>query len=450
MIRLALAALVLVIAGAGAAALWPKSATVAGPPAAVPEIPADWADPAMLELVGAKRRAVLDAPSDGAAWGELGLAFDAHEGSAQAQACYAEARRLAPRDGRWAYYLAKGAAAAQAPDAVAKFREVLALDLPGPEYRAAAELTLADALADSGDEGGAEAVCRAVLARDPGSAWARYRLGALLAGRDDAQAARLLMGLARNPAGQKKAATLLAALHRRRGSLADAQGFEYATTLMPDDTRFPNPFARDIGALARGEHALVERFNQLEQSGNLPGAAEVARQLAGLYPGPRTQLLLGRALVGLKDSDAAVPVLDGAIRADPSLVMAHAYLGVCRFAQAERAEVGGDRATSQERYRQAVAAFGEAIARKADYAPGYYYRAQALAKLGDPAAALAAIKECLDRRPDEWEGYLVQADLLFAAGRRAEAVASAERAAKLAHPSERRPREALERLRAAK
>ena len=47
--------------------------------AAPPEIPADVTDPPIWKVIAAKRAAVIADPRSATAWGELGMAFDAHE-----------------------------------------------------------------------------------------------------------------------------------------------------------------------------------------------------------------------------------------------------------------------------------------------------------------------------------------------------------------------------------
>ena len=58
-------------------------------------------------MVEKKRQAVLAAPRSGTAWGELAMAFDAHDTSAEAVACYRRAMELDPTDARWPFLLAE-------------------------------------------------------------------------------------------------------------------------------------------------------------------------------------------------------------------------------------------------------------------------------------------------------------------------------------------------------
>ncbi len=442
----ALILLAVLVAGAGGAALLSRSARPAPPP--IPPLSADWTDAAVVRLVGDKRRAVEAAPRSGPAWGELGMAFQAHEKMADAEACYRAAMTFGPPDARWPYQLAQVVKEDDPGRAMKLLAESLALPPPTPAHRAAAELTLAQLMAENDRGAEADEIVKRVYAADPTNPWAAYRAGATLVERDDPAGVRILLGLARNPYAQKKAAAALAAYHRRAGHAADADGFEYAATLLPPDYQWANPYDREMGDYQRGEHVLINKVSNHEQAGNHPAAVELARRLVDLYPSPRTQLMLGRALVSKTEFAAAVPVLEDAVAGDPDLVMAHGYLGLARFGLAEAADVAGDTARAADEYTKALAAMGRAVALKPDYAVGYYYQARTLLWLKRPADALRAINECVARRPEEWDGYIVLADVYQATGRKADAVAALEQAVKLANPNEPRPKQALAKLKA--
>jgi tetratricopeptide (TPR) repeat protein len=306
---------------------------------------------------------------------------------------------------------------------------------------------LADLLAERGRAAEADEIYQRVYAADRSNPWAAYRAGTAAAERGDtATAARILMTLARNPYAQKKASAALATLHRREGRVKDAEGFEYASSLLPPDRVWPNPFADEVAALQRGPRVLVETVTQFEQQGNYAAAVATANRLVDLYPSPKNQLLLGRSLVSLKKYDAAIPVLEDTIHGDPGLVMAYAFLGTAWFERGERADTDGRRADANGYYVKAIAALDKAVELKSDYAAGYYYRARALARLDRLDDAQRAIRAFLDRRPEEWEGYIVLGNVLEAAGKKGDAIAALEQAVKLANPNEPRPRQALEKL----
>src|SRR5437879_1477428 len=83
--------LVLVAAAGVGYYLWFGRAPAAPSPPPVPEA---LTDPPARKIVEQKRQAVLAAPKSGTAWGELGMAFDAHEVGAEAMTCYRRAMDL--------------------------------------------------------------------------------------------------------------------------------------------------------------------------------------------------------------------------------------------------------------------------------------------------------------------------------------------------------------------
>jgi Flp pilus assembly protein TadD len=127
-------------------------------------------------------------------------------------------------------------------------------------------------------------------------------------------------------------------------------------------------------------------------------------------------------------------------------VTAHSFLGLARLGLADRAEAAGRKADAHRLLAQAAEALGESVRLKPDYAPGYYYQAKALLRLGRLPEAEEAARGGVRSRPEEWEGYLILADVLAARGRKSEAITAAEQAVKLAHPDDPRPKQALEAL----
>jgi tetratricopeptide (TPR) repeat protein len=274
-------------------------------------------------------------------------------------------------------------------------------------------------------------------------------MGMVLADRDETEmASQILLGLAKNPYARKKSAIAMAQLSRRAGRAKDAEGFDYAAGLLPPDQRWPNPFGAEVADLWRGRRALMDRCVTQEAAHENKAAVHTATALADQYPSVETQMMLLRALVNAGDYSAAVAVSDDILR-DPDgrkLTTAHSFLGLARIGLADRAQAEGRKADADRLLAQAAEALGESVRLKTDYAPGYFYRAKALLRLGRLKEAEEAARAGVGCRPEEWEGYLILADVLAAAGRKAEAITAAEQAVKLAHPNEPRPKQALEKL----
>jgi tetratricopeptide (TPR) repeat protein len=431
--------------------LWAGRGAVAPPPP--PPVPAELTDPPARKVVEGKRQAALAAPRSATAWGELGMAFNAHDASAEAVACYRRAMELDPRDARWPFLLAaqvnRSGARAEQEEAVRLYQRAADCPARSVAHWATALLTLADLLTELGRGNEALPLYEQVYNSDPSDPRAAYRVGVALADRGQTEeATRILLDLARSPYARKKSAIAMAELSRRAGRAKDADGFDYAAGLLPPDYHWANPFAEEVKALWRGRRALMERYVGQEAAHDDRAVVQTATALADQYPSIETQMLLLRALVNAGDYPAALAVADDIMR-DPDgrmLVTAHSFLGLARLGMADRAEAEGRKADTDRLLAQAAEALGESVRLKPDYAPGYYYRAKALLRLGRLPEAEEAARGGVRCRPEEWEGYLILADVLAARGRKAEAITAAEQAVKLAQPNEPRPKQALEAL----
>jgi tetratricopeptide (TPR) repeat protein len=443
------AAVLAVAAGIGYY-LWVRRGAVGPPP---PPVPAEFTDPPARKVVEGKRQAVLAAPRSGTAWGELAMAFDAHDAPAEAMTCYRRAMDLDPNDTRWPFLLAgqlngRGARADK-EEAVRLYRQAADGPAPSSAHRATALLSLADLLTELGRGDEAAPLYQRVYAADPSNPWAAYRVGVALADRDETEkAAPILLSLAQNPYARKKSAIAMAELNRRAGRTKEADGFDYAAGLLPPDHFWANPFTAAVADLRRGRRALMNQYVTQEAAHEDRATVRTATALADQYPSVETQMLLLRALVNAGDYPAALAVADDILRDEDGrkLVTAHSFLGLARLGLADRAEAEGRKADADRLLAQAAEALGESVRMKSDYAPGHLYRAKALLRLGRLPEAEAAARAGVGCRPEEWEGYLILADVLAASGRKAEAITAAEQAVKLAHPNEPRPKQALEAL----
>jgi tetratricopeptide (TPR) repeat protein len=420
-----------------------------------PPVPAELTDPPARKVIEGKRQAVLAAPRSGSAWGELGMAFAAQDIPAEAMVCYRQAIDLDPNDSRWPYLLGlelnKRGSGGDKEEAVRLYRRSADCRTATRDQRVTALLSLADLLTELGRGDEAAPLYQQVFAADPSNPWAAYRMGMLLAERNETEkASQILLGLARNPFAQKKSAIAMAELSRRAGRPKDAEGFDYAAGLLAPDIHWANPFGIELASHWRGRRALMQHLVDQETAHDDKAAVHTATALADQYPSVETQLLLLRALVNAGDYAAALAVADDILRDEngKKLVTAHSFLGLARLGLADRAEAEGRKADANRLLALAAEDLGESVRLKSDYAPGHLYQSKALLRLGRLPEAEAAARACIGCRPEEWEGYQVLADVLAARGRKADAVAAAEQAVKLVHPNDPRPKQALEALKA--
>jgi tetratricopeptide (TPR) repeat protein len=310
-------------------------------------------------------------------------------------------------------------------------------------------LTLADLLTELGRGTEAAPLYQLAYDEDPSNPWAAYRMSVELVERGETERATpILLALAQSPYARKKSAMAMAEVTRRAGRAKEADGFDYAASLLPPDHDWPNPFAAEVADLWRGRRALTSLYLSQEEAQQNQAAVTTASALADQYPSVETQMFLLRALVNAGDFPAAVAVADDILR-DPEgqrLFTAHFFLGLARLGLADRAEAKGLKADANPLLDQAVEAFSKSIRLKSENAAAYVYRAKMLLRLGRLGEAEESARGAIRCRPEEWEPYLALADVLAASGRKAEAVTVAEQAVKLAHPNDPRPKQALEAL----
>lgn len=415
-----------------------------------PEIPADVTDPPIRKVIESRRKAVIADPSSANAWGELGMAFDAHEQWPPSQECYRQAMELDPSDARWPFLLAEQfnwrvKSGSNKEEAVRLYR--IAADLPPPTraHTWTATLSLADLFTELGRAEEAEPLYRRVFEADPANPWAAYRMAGMLADRGRTEEAiRLYSTLTQSPYARKMAAAAIAVLYRQSGKAAEAEKHESLAEMLPADASWANPYAERVAELRRGRSVLSDTYFAQERARDMDGVIATATALTDQYPSVESQLLLLRAFVNTGDFPAAVAVADDVLRVEPNAVIAHSFLGLARLGLADRAEAEGRKADAERLLAEAADAFGHSVRVKPDYAPGFLYRAKALQRLGRLPEAEVAARGGVSCRPEEWEGYLVLSEVLAAAGRKAEAITAAEQAVKLAPPDEPRAKQALE------
>ncbi|HJS75319.1 MAG TPA: tetratricopeptide repeat protein, partial [Vicinamibacteria bacterium] len=261
-----------------AAALVP-TALVETPP--VPDPATADMESEVAEKILSARRAVEEEPSSGEAWGNLGKVLHAHYLEAEAEPCYAEAHRLAPRDFRWPYLLAR----------ILKSRDPgRGLDLLddarrskpdyAPLYLLAAELFEAE-----GDAGRAADSYRAALSIDSESAAAEFGLGrlALVSGSLEESTRRLERAAALAPEAGSIQATL-SQLYRRVGRGEDAiRAAERARRLHPDlDIR--DPVLASVMEEAVSATGYQMRALEAERAGDPSRAEFLLRRAIEVHP----------------------------------------------------------------------------------------------------------------------------------------------------------------------
>jgi tetratricopeptide (TPR) repeat protein len=411
----------------------------------IPEIPTEWLDPPLIDLIKTRREAVVANEKNAKAWGQLGQAFQAHGRNEEADNCYRAASQLNPTEIRWWYLRGVIQTTLDPKFAISLFRKAMDCEGTSIEKLDVIRLRLADQLLEQKQDSEAEKLYLEVTSHDARNPWSIFRLSALAVERgQDADAIKPLMTLARNPYFQKKGAALLAGIYRRRGNQKEADGFEFAASQLPTDLDPSDPFMDEVRKQVRGQAALIKLAARYEESSDYRSAIEISDRIYREYPSATSLLLVGKNLVNDRQDEKAVRVLEEVIKQDNSLVIAHAFLGVANFHLAETFEKQQLRSQAEEKYRLAIQSLDRAVELKSDYAPGYFYRAQAMSRLGEKEKAASFAQQFLDRRPEYIEGYLTLSEILMDLGRKEDAIRALQNAQRVAHPSDPRPKQSLD------
>ena len=209
-------------------------------------------------MIESKRKAVIADPQSANAWGELGMAFDAHEQWPPSQECYRRAMELDPSDARWPFLLAEQMnwrvkSGSNKEEAVRLYRMAADLPPPTPAHTWTAALSLADLLTELGRGEEAAPLYRAGIRGRPGQPVGRVP-GGRAAGRSRADRGRHPLVLDARPqpvrpedVGRRDGRAVPSA-----GKAAEADKYEHAAEMLPADASWANPYAERVAELRRG------------------------------------------------------------------------------------------------------------------------------------------------------------------------------------------------------
>jgi len=399
------AAAVLVLAlGLGAAC---RPAGKASPPAAPPEVDVSAMEARVAASIESTREAVLAAPDDPAAWGELGMVLQVHGLCDPAVPAYRSAAELAPRDYRWPYLTAHCLARSRPDEALAAFERAGALAPGRPEV----SVSHGRALLDLGRPEEARARFEAALAEDPDDTHALYGLA-----RADVAAGRLepardrLERAARLAPRQAEVHELLARIYPRLGDLEAARGAELRARRQAGlVTRGADPALESMEALAVNTQAYLRRGRRLAGQGRYSEAERQFREALEIgAPTAGNLANLGAALAGQGRYEEAAEVYQRALALDPQHAGAHNNLALTLL------ELG--------RLDEAEARFRAAIERDPASADAWHNLGLLAARRGRHEEAVRHQREALRLDPYSADAELALGTALAASGREDEAI----------------------------
>lgn len=384
----------------------------------VPAPPLDGFEPAVVERIEAARDAVTaagDRPARGAAYGELGRLYHAHEVSESAAAAYANAAALSTEDPRWDYYLARvrrdQGRLDESADALERVTSV-GLD-PAPEL---AVTVLAGELAfdrERLDE--ARAAFERALELDADCTSAHVGLGRIAeaAGDSATAAGHFERALELVP----EAGTVHYMLGRAYQSLGrDEEAkthLSQSVTAVRRDLSPPDPWMDELRALKTGANPQRQAGDVAFQAGEYAAAIERYREALAVDPrDSTTHANLGSALTMTGDRDGARAAYRRALELDPAKAAAHFGLGVLDAGD------GDDEA--------AVGHYDAILERDPQNTKALFNRANASSRLGRYDAARSDYAKVFGAEPANGAARAGHAIATMRLGRWADALSSLE------------------------
>ena len=406
---------------------------------APPEIAREGLDPELAEAIERARQKIRQDPYSAYRWGTLGQMLRESLLLDEAVACFAQAERLDPKDPQWPYR--QGEALRMSDPSAALSPLGRAAALAGNTGNVARHLRLAEVLLalGRGDEAGAQ--LRQALAIDPDDPSVHYNLAVLALARADLpESLAQLKRCELSPFTRQKACIQLAAVCRRMNRTEEADNYARKADQLPPDESWPDSFP--TGVLTVGRPARYRKVSALETQGHYRAAAEQLAELIRQRPEYRFYIDLGRNLGKMGDFVGAEQVLLSAIAMEPANFKAHYELSRLWWVRAQM-DARNDKKRAKKDYQEAADRARRAIALRTDHAMAHVILAMSLRELGMRKEAIASLRTAIECSPDLVEAHLLLGETLLDAGQLAEARTSLERAARLAHPDDPRPRAAL-------
>jgi tetratricopeptide (TPR) repeat protein len=291
------------------------------------------------DVIEQQRKVVQSRPGDAAAWGRLGMLFEAHSHFEPAKICYREANRLDADEFRWAYFLASLYDYSDAKLALEWHQKALALK---PNY-APARLRTGEALEKLGRADEALVEFEKAIELDSGNALARLGAGRVLLrqGQIDRAVGQLEKAYQAAPEMQAVVATLARAYHRAgKDDLARVRAQEARS--LPRTRSSKDPIRAEIRDLAQDLESYLRRARTMLEVGNLDQAAALIQELLVISPNHgEAHLMLASVENERGRSLEAVAAARRALEVDPSLetrarsVLAGSLFKLGKFDEAE-------------------------------------------------------------------------------------------------------------------
>ena len=265
----------------------------------------------LLATVKASQKALIEAPKDATAWGELGNVYFVHSWEVEAAECYKGAVKIAPNEFRWLYYLGLTTYKVNPQAAAQTLVKAIKLD---PQYTPA-HIYRAAALRSLGDLEQAKVHLETANELAPRNPYASLWLGelALAAQQFETAQSHLQRALKLNPE-QSEAHAAMAQVARVLGDMDAATQHAQASRKRTKYTQMRDPLWWDVLKLGVTAQRHAERGNRYLQQGDFKRAvSELETAISGLDKDSHLWLNYGIALLLNKQYSDATAVLENTL-----------------------------------------------------------------------------------------------------------------------------------------
>jgi tetratricopeptide (TPR) repeat protein len=347
-------------------------------------------------------------PLQAEAIGRLGMTLQTYEQHELAAACYERARRLAPMEPKWVYYLGVcQTALGRHGEAILSFRETLQRS---PELMAA-QIRLAEALLAAGELNESQQLYETAISKYPEVAQAHYGLGRVKAAKKEPVAAisHLRRAIELFPA-YGAAHYGLALAWRDAGDQAKAkehlQLYQQHKNSRP---AFPDPLLHAVDELNVGATERIRQGIALEAAGRIEESIAEHERALEINP----QLIQAHInliqLYGRSgQTEKAEQHYRAAVALNPNIAESHYNFGVMLV--------------GERRLAEARQAFERALEISPNYAEAHFNVGALLLQSGKLDAAMRHFQAAVDNRPDHRMAHFELGRLLVHKGELAEAI----------------------------
>ncbi|MCA9215202.1 MAG: tetratricopeptide repeat protein [Planctomycetales bacterium] len=377
------------------------------------------------QVAGVINKAVAkanSASSSGVAWGELGMAFLAHQFNVQAAGCFAYASHLSPEDGRWPYLEAKALQGIDAERQLARFQYAADVVLKSQSefaisHRAALCRELGTAYLQANRIDDAANLVNSFVAQNKVDHSVLVVAAKIALAQNDPQ--RCLATLNKLTNNQDRAAALLRAEANRRLDNLDVAERLSSDALQMSVASVRVPIMDAVASLQVGLKSDLKRADRLFVLGRVQESESVLLNTVQQYPDSEwAHVLLARALINQRQLGRAEASLQKALALNRDSFEANFRMGVLE----------------QLRNQPAVAIkwFNRAIELRPDHGIAHLNLSKCYLTLKDDTNAERSMRDAVSVQPNYLKGYLQLLEFYGRRGKFAEArevLAAAERLA---------------------